>query len=130
MEAVKGYASHEKNTLESVIRARNKAVSAATPGEAAAAEGELNKALGRLLALTESYPDLKANTNFVKLQDELSELENKIAHARQFYNDTVMKYQNKREMFPTNIVAAVFGFKQAEYFTAEENERKNVKVTF
>lgn len=130
VETVKGYASHEKNTLESVIRARNKAVSAATPGEAAAAEGELNKALGRLLALTESYPDLKANTNFVKLQDELSELENKIAHARQFYNDTVMKYQNKREMFPTNIVAAVFGFKQAEYFTAEENERKNVKVTF
>lgn len=129
VETVKGYASHEKNTLESVIRARNKAVSAATPGEAAA-ERELNKALGRLLALTESYPDLKANTNFVKLQDELSELENKIAHARQFYNDTVMKYQNKREMFPTNIVAAVFGFKQAEYFTAEENERKNVKVTF
>lgn len=130
VDTVKGYASHEKNTLESVIRARNKAVAAVTPGEAAAAEGELNKALGRLLALTESYPDLKANTNFVKLQDELSGLENKIAHARQFYNDTVMKYQNKREMFPTNIVAAVFGFKQAEYFTAEENERKNVKVTF
>lgn len=84
----------------------------------------------RLFALAESYPDLKANTNFTKLQDELSETENKISYARQFYNDSVMTYKNKLEMFPSNIIASIFGFKEEPFFEASETEKENVKVKF
>lgn len=130
VETAKGYAAHEKETLEAVMRARNIAVTASTPAEEMAADGELTRALSRLVVLTENYPELKANANFAQLQNELAEVEDKIAHARQFYNDTVMKYQNKREMFPTNIIASLFGFKEIEYFKAEDSERKNVTVKF
>lgn len=130
VETVKGYAAHERDTLEAVIQARNTVASASTPSESMAAEGQLGRALNRMMVLSESYPELKTNTNFTQLQHELAEIENKIAHARQFYNDTVMKYQDKREMFPTNIIASLFGFKEMEYFKAEESERKSVKVQF
>lgn len=130
VETVKGYASHEKETLDAVITARNKAVSASTPKEEMEANGELTGALSRLFALTESYPDLKANTNFVDLQNNLKETEDKIAYARQFYNDTVLQYKNKLEMFPSNIVASMFGFKPEEFFEANESEKEVPKVQF
>lgn len=130
VETVKGYASHEKETLDAVISARNKAVSATTTHDEIAANGELTQALGRLFALAESYPDLKANTNFMELQNSLNETEDKITFARQFYNDTVMMYQNKLEMFPSNIVANMFGFKKAEFFEASEADKEVPKVQF
>ena len=94
------------------------------------ADGELNKAVSRLFALAESYPDLKANTNFLQMQDELKETENKIASARQFYNDVVLRYNNKIQMFPSNIVAGLFGFKTEAFFEANKEEKENVKVKF
>ena len=97
VETVKGYASHEKETLDAVITARNKAVSATTPEDEMKANGELTQALGRLMAIAEAYPDLKANTNFMDLQNNLKETEDKIAYARQFYNDAVLNYKNKLE---------------------------------
>jgi LemA protein len=130
VETVKGYAGHEKDTLEAVVNARNKAVSATNPHEEMEANGELSQALGRLFALTEAYPDLKANTNFMDLQNNLKETEDKIGFARQFYNDTVLNYQNKIEMFPSNIVASLFGFKPAEFFEATEAEKEVPKVQF
>jgi len=130
VETVKGYAGHEKETLEAVITARNKAVSATTTHDEIEANGELTKALGRLFALTEAYPELKANTNFMDLQANLKETEDKISFARQFYNDTVLKYKNKLEMFPSNIVAGLFGFKPAEFFEANEAEKEVPKVQF
>jgi len=130
VETVKGYASHEKDTLDAVISARNKAVSATTPEAEMAANGELTQALGRLFALTEAYPDLKANTNFVDLQNNLKETEDKIAYARQFYNDAVLGYKNKLEMFPSNIIASMFGFKPEAFFEASEAEKEVPKVQF
>ena len=130
VETVKGYASHEKDTLEAVINARNKAVSATTPEEEMKANGELTGALNRLFALTESYPDLKANTNFMDLQNNLKETEDKISYARQFYNDAVLKYKNKLEMFPSNIVAGLFHFKPEAFFEATEAEKEVPKVQF
>lgn len=130
VETVKGYASHEKDTLENVINARNKAVSATTTKEEMEANGELTSALSRLFALTESYPDLKANTNFVDLQNNLKETEDKISYARQFYNDTVLSYKNKLEMFPSNIIASMFGFKPEQFFEATEAEKEAPKVKF
>ena len=130
VETVKGYASHEKDTLEAVVSARNKAVSATTPEAEMQANGELSQALGRLFALTEAYPDLKANTNFVDLQNQLKETEDKISYSRQFYNDTVLKYQNKKESFPSNIIAGMFGFKTFKFFEAEEQDRKVPEVKF
>ena len=130
VETVKGYAKHEQETLEKVIQARNSAVSAQTPEEEMKANGELTQALSRLFALTEAYPDLKANTNFTKLQDELTETENKIAYARQFYNDTVLSYKNKLEMFPSNIIANIFNFKPEPFFEVDSKERENVQVKF
>ena len=94
------------------------------------ANGELSQALGRLFALTEAYPDLKANTNFVDLQNQLKETEDKISYSRQFYNDTVLKYQNKKESFPSNIIAGMFGFKTFKFFEAEEQDRKVPEVKF
>ena len=130
VETVKGYASHEKETLDAVITARNKAVSATNPHDEIAANGELTQALGRLFALTESYPDLKANTNFMDLQNNLKETEDKISFARQFYNDAVLKYKNKIEMFPSNIIASLFKFKPEEFFEANEAEKEVPKVKF
>lgn len=130
VETVKGYAAHEKNTLEAVIRARNAAVGAVSKETKIQAEGELTGALGRMLALSERYPELKSNQNYLELQKELQEIESKIAYARQFYNDTVTKYQDKRQMFPTSLVAAAFGFKEERLFEARDQERESVKVSF
>lgn len=130
VETVKGYASHEKETLDAVITARNKAVSASTVEEEIKANGELTNALGRLFAVAEAYPDLKANTNFVDLQNTLKDTEDKIAFARQFYNDAVLKYKNKLEMFPTNIVASIFNFKPELFFEANDAEKEVPKVEF
>lgn len=130
VETVKGYAGHEKETLEAVVNARNKAISATNQHDEMAANGELTQALGKLFALAESYPDLKANINFMDLQTNLKETEDKISFARQFYNDTVLTYQNKIEMFPSNIVASLFGFKAAEFFEATEAEKETPKVQF
>jgi len=143
LESVKGYMQHERGTLEAVIQARGAAVSAegraaAAPGDPAAmralaqAEGALGGALGRLLAVFEAYPDLKANQNVAALQEELSSTENKIAFARQAYNDSVMEYNTQRETFPDNLFAGAFGFTSAELLQATESaeERKAPKVSF
>ena len=130
VETVKGYTKHEKETLENVIKARNTYISADSLGEQLKADGELTQAISKLFALTESYPDLKANENFNNLQSELSEIEQKIVYARQFYNDAVLKLNNKIEMFPSNIIASMFNFKKKEFFEAQKEERENVKVKF
>ena len=130
LETVKGYAAHEKDTLEAVINARNKAVSATTSEEEMKANGELTGALNRLFALAESYPELKANTNFIDLQNNLKEAEDKISYARQFYNDAVLKYKNKLEMFPSNIVASMFGFKPEAFFEVSEKDKEVPQVKF
>ncbi len=130
VETVKGYTKHESETLEAVIKARNTYVSATVPEEQMKADGELTKAISKLFALTESYPDLKANTNFQALQQELTETESKIAAARQFYNDTVMVYNNKVAMVPSNIIASLFKFNKEAFFEANETERQNVQVKF
>ena len=130
VETVKGYAKHESETLEAVINARNKAVSAQGVEAEMKANGELSGALSKLFALAENYPDLKANTNFLDLQNNLKDTEDKIAYARQFYNDAVLKYKNKLEVFPSNIIAGMFGFKPEPFFEATETERENVKVSF
>jgi LemA protein len=143
VEAVKGYLGHERQTLEAVTRARGEAVSAesraaAAPGDPAAmqalarAEGALGGALGRLLAVFESYPDLKANQNVLGLQEELASTENRIAFARQAYNDSVMAYNTRRESFPEVVLAGMFGFAPAELLQVTESaeERKAPKVSF
>lgn len=130
VETVKGYTKHESETLEAVIKARNTYVSATLPEDQMKADGELTQAISKLFALTESYPDLKANTNFQALQQELTETESKIAAARQFYNDTVMVYNNKVSMVPSNIIASLFKFNKEAFFEANETERQNVQVEF
>ncbi|MBQ6840764.1 MAG: LemA family protein [Bacilli bacterium] len=130
VETVKGYAKHEKETLEGVINARNSYLSASTPEEQLKADGELNKAINKLFALSEAYPDLKANQNFINLQSELSATEEKITYARQFYNDSVLNLNNKIELFPSNMVASMFGFKKENFFEASEEEKATVKVKF
>ena len=130
VETVKGYTKHESETLEAVIKARNTYVSATVPEEQMKADGELTQAISKLFALTESYPELKANTNFQALQQELTETESKIAAARQFYNDTVMVYNNKVSMVPSNIIASLFKFNKETFFEANETERQNVQVKF
>ena len=143
VETVKGYMAHERNTLEAVITARNAAVSglksaAANPGDPTAVQGlanadnQLSGALGRLFALAEAYPDLKANQNMMQLSEELTSTENKVAFARQGYNDTVMEYNIKRESFPDTIFAGMFGFGPAELLQATESaeERKAPQVKF
>lgn len=116
VETVKGYATHEKETFNDVVAARNAAQSASTPGDMAQAEGMLSAALGRLFALAEAYPDLKANQNFIQLQDELSVIEDKLAAARRFYNSAVQDYNTSREQFPASIIAGMFNFEQREFF--------------
>jgi len=130
VETVKGYAKHEKETLEGVISARNKFLTADTPEKEMEANGELTNAISKLFALSESYPDLKANANFMSLQNDLKDTEDKISYARQFYNDSVLKLNNKIEMFPSNIIAGIFGFKQEKFFEIEETEKANVQVKF
>ena len=130
IETVKGYTKHESETLENIVKARNTFLSANTKDEAMASNSELTASLTKLFALTESYPDLKANTNFLELQTELQETEEKIAFSRQFYNDTVLTYNNKIETIPSNIVASLFKFKTDTFFQANETERENVKVKF
>lgn len=130
VETVKGYAGHENATLEAVISARNKAVSATSVESEINANNELTGALSRLFALAESYPDLKANTNFLELQATLKETEDKISFARQFYNDTVLAYKNKLEMFPSNIIAGMFGFKPEKFFEATEADKEVPTVKF
>ena len=133
METVKGYMKHERDTLEAVTNARNLAqqVGSAGVGERAKAEGELSSALSRLFAVVENYPDLKANQNFLALQEELASTENKIAFSRQYYNDSVLTYNNKTQMFPSNIVAGMTGFKAGEFFEVTlAAEREAPKVSF
>lgn len=142
VETAKGYLQHERGTLEAVIAARNAAATAnsraaANPGEASAmkdlssAESALSGVMGRLFALAEAYPDLKANTTMMTLMEELTSTENKVSFARQAYNDSVMAYNTKREVFPTNIVAGSFNFAPAELFVIEKPEQKEApKVSF
>ncbi len=133
VSTVKGYATHEAGTLQKVTEARTKAMGAQTVAEHAEAENMLTGALKSLFAVSEAYPDLKANSNFVELQRELSDTENKIQAARRFYNGVVQELQNAIEMFPTNLVAGMFGFKTREFFqldAGEEAARQPVKVAF
>lgn len=132
VSTVKGYAQHEKGTLEAVTQARNMAINAGNVREQMQAENMLNNALRSLFAVAEAYPELKANSNFLQLQTELSDTESKIAFSRQFYNDTVQKFNTKLELFPTNLVAGMFGFTAADYFTlqGEPDARQAVKVEF
>ena len=133
VETAKGYMKHERETLEAVTKARNLAqqVSSAGAGERAKAEGELSSALSRLLAVVERYPDLKANQNFLALQEELTSTENKISFSRQYYNDSVLRYNNQTQVVPSNIVASMFGFKADEFFEVTlAAEREAPKVSF
>jgi LemA protein len=142
VETAKGYLSHERGTLEAVITARNAAVTANTraaqnPGDASAmkelsgAESALTGVLGRLFALSEAYPDLKANTTMMRLMEELTSTENKVSFARQAYNDSVMTYNTRREVFPSNIIAGMFNFGPAELFVIDKPEQKEApKVAF
>ena len=130
VETVKGYAKHESETLEKVIEARNGYANAKTDAEKLAASKELSQGVMQIFALAENYPELKANTNFLELQSQLKEVEDKISYARQFYNDSVLMYNNKTEMLPSNIVASMFGFKKEAFFEADEKERENVEVKF
>jgi LemA protein len=141
IETAKGYMKHEKETLEAVVQARNLAVSASAtaarnPGDAnamkelAAAEGQLNSALGRLLMVAEDYPDLKANQNMLLLQEELTATENKVAYARQGYNDAATRYNTQRESFPTVLLAGFLGFDESELLEAPASKREAPKVSF
>lgn len=131
VETVKGYARHEKETLQAVIAARNQAVSSRNPEETIKNDNALSSTLGRLFALTESYPDLKADANFLKLQEQLSRVEEEIAGSRRYYNGVVNKYNTKTEMFPGNILAGMFGFERKPLYEVQaENERDNVQVKF
>ena len=127
VETVKGYAKHESETLEAVVKARTLAMSATDTAERAKDENILSGTLKSLFALSEAYPDLKANTNFLELQQELSDTESKIQAARQFYNTTVMSLNTKIEMFPSNIIAGMFHFKPEVYFELDEAEKEAVK---
>ena len=141
IEAVKGYMAHERETLDAVIQARNSAMAAeqkvaANPADPAAmkelnrAEGQLGGTLGRLFALSEAYPDLKANQNMLALQEELTSTENKVSFARQAFNDSVMAYNNRCEVFPSVMVARMFGFTEAALLEAADSEREAPKVSF
>jgi LemA protein len=123
VETVKGYASHEQETLQQVIAARNAAQAANTAGEMSQAEGALGAALGRLFALSEAYPDLKANTNFLQLQQELSMIEDKLAAAYRFYNSAVQDYNTAREQFPGSIIAGSFNFEARDFFDVGTEKR-------
>ena len=128
IETVKGYAAHERELFEEVTEARTRAIAAGTVGDQAQAENDVTRSLGRLLAVAEAYPQLRANENFLALQEELTATESKIAIARQFYNDQVMRYNTMIEQFPSLIIARMGRFRQREFFEAEENSRGAVAV--
>jgi LemA protein len=131
VETVKGYAKHEKETFQKVTEARSQAINAGTVKDQGVAENMLTGALKSLFAVVENYPDLKANQNFLMLQEELAGTEGKIAYARQFFNDNVMKFNLKQQVFPSNIIANMFNFKEKEYFEIEEPEARGpVEVKF
>jgi len=130
VETVKGYAAHERETLEAVTEARARLQQAGSPAQAAEANNQLTQTLRSLFAVAEQYPDLKANQNFLDLQRELADTEDKIAYARQFYNTNVLSYNAKIETFPSVIMANMFGFQPSEFFEAEEQAREDVKVSF
>jgi LemA protein len=133
VETVKGYMTHERGTLEAVTNARNLAQKGTSQGagERAKLEGDLSSALARLLVVVEQYPNLKANQNFLALQEELTSTENKISFSRQYYNDSVLNYNNKTQMFPSNIIAGMSGFKASEFFEVKApEEREAPKVSF
>jgi LemA protein len=131
VETVKGYAKHEREVFEKVTQARTSAINAGTVKDQAQAENMLSGALKTLFAVAENYPELKANQNFLMLQEELAGTEGKIAYARQFYNDMVMKFNQKQQVFPSNIIANMFSFKERDYFEIEEPAaREPVKVSF
>jgi LemA protein len=130
VETVKGYASHERETLDAVITARNAGMNATGPAEQAQAENMISGALKSLFALSEAYPDLKANQNFAQLQEELTGTEGRIAYARQFYNDTVYRYNTKIQSFPSNVLANTFSFSEREYFQADDESRGPTQVSF
>lgn len=131
VETVKGYAKHEKETLEDVVKARNALNTASTVEDEMKANNQITGALNKLFALSEAYPELKANENFMSLQRDLKDIEDKISYARQFYNDSVMTYNNKVQMFPTNIIANIFNFKESKFFEIEnEKDKETPKVSF
>ncbi|MFN4212718.1 MAG: LemA family protein [Microgenomates group bacterium] len=130
VETVKGYAKHEKTVFENVTQARSSLMKAQTPHEKAQANNMLTDALKSLFAVAEAYPDLKASENFQELQRQLEDTEDKIAYSRQFYNSNVLDYNAKVKMFPSNIIAQLFNFKEVEFFEAQEEEKKAVKVKF
>ncbi len=130
VETVKGYAKHEKDVFENVTKARSAMMGAGSMQEKAAANDMLTGALKSLFAVAEAYPDLKANTNFQDLQRQLEDTEDKVAYSRQFYNSNVLDYNGKIDMFPSNIIASMFGFHSFEFFKAEAKDRENVQVKF
>lgn len=130
VETVKGYAKHEKAAIKAVTDARKSLVSAKGLADKVKADKTLENALGRLFAIAEGYPDLKANQNFLELQKELTATEDKVAYSRQFYNDSILSYNNKCKTFPGNAFAGIYGFKPKEYIQITEAEKKPVKVDF
>ena len=130
IETAKGYMKHERETLEAIVNARSQAMSSQSIGDKAKAEGMLSDAVSKFFVVVENYPDLKANQNFLALQEELTSTENKIAFARQAYNDQALFFNNKIEMFPSNIVAGMMNFTKQEFFQIQESEREAPKVQF
>lgn len=130
VETVKGYAKHEKDTLEEVIKLRNGNYNDMSDSEKISANKEMTKGIVKIMALAENYPDLKANENFMELSQQLSKIEDEISQSRKYYNGSVRTYLDKIEVFPSNIIAKLFGFKPYEMFEATETERENVKVKF
>lgn len=130
VETVKGYAKHEKEIFENVTKARSAMMSAGSLQEKAEANNQMGAALKSLFAVAENYPQLKANTNFQDLQQQLTDTEDKVSYSRQFYNSNVLDFNSRIQMFPTNVIAGMFGFKQSEFFAANEEERKKVEVKF
>lgn len=130
VETVKGYAAHEKSTFDAVTQARANAINAQGPVEQAQAENMISGALKSLFAVSEAYPDLKANENFMALQEELTATEGRISYARQFYNDAVLRLNTKIQSFPSNILAGMFGFREHQYFEADDTSRGPVSVQF
>lgn len=130
VETVKGYAAHEKTVFENVTKARTQFLSATTPTEQMEASNALTGVLRTLFAVAENYPQLKANENFLRLQEDLTDTENKIAFSREFYNDTVLKYNNTIQVFPANIIAGIFGFSSEHLYEIPEEDKGSVKVQF
>jgi LemA protein len=130
LETVKGYAAHERLTFEQVTSARTKYLSTSIPQDMMKANSELTHALGRLFAVAEAYPELKASSNFLELQSELSKTEDKISFTRQFYNDTVMDYNNSVQIFPSSIIATIFSFKEEPFFNVDVNEKSAPQIKF